>query len=285
MFIIWLYFNTLFYNCRVDELFLSLNKYSGIPSTDKTFPNITNLYLNEHCMKEWNQVMAIGKIFPQLEQLTMTDCPLEVVLPDKAGEHFPKLKVLRLNKTAICDWNSIDALNAFPSLTDVKFIGIPLLEDDSEETRQLALARLPNVTKINGARVGEKEREDAERFFIRHHMDDANPPKRYQDLINVHGVLDKLAEVNLGPPSSVKLSIIYENQSPFVRDIYLKQTTRDFKKYLSNELGLPTSKMRIFYHEIETLYGPEEMKFLDRTLCRYNMVDGDEIIIYNKDFG
>lgn len=239
--------------------------------------------MNEHCITDWKQLMDLGRIFPQLEQLTMTDCPLEMVLPDNAKELFPHLKVLRLNKTAISNWSSIDALNAFPSLNDIKLVGIPLMDDNSEEMRQLLLARLPRVTKINGARVNDKDREDAERFFIRHHMDNTNPPHRYHELVKVYGVLDRLADVNLDPPSSVKLSIIYEEQPPIVRDISLKQTTRNFKKYLSNEFGVPFSKMKLIYHTIDGIFGNDEMKYLDRHLYRYNMRDGDEILIYNKD--
>jgi len=269
--------------CRVEELFLSLNEYASIPDTDKKFPHIKHLYLNEHCIKDWRQLIHLGRIFPQLEQLTMTDCPLETILPDKAKELFPMLKVLRLNKTAINDWNSIDALNAFPELQDVKLVGIPLIEDDNEETRQLLLARLPNIVKINGARVHDKEREDAERFFICYHMDDDCPPQRYHELVKVYGVLERLAEVNLEPPSSVKISIIYEEQPAFIRDVSLKQTTRDFRKYLSNEFGVPCSKLRVFYHDVQSAFGHDEMKFLDRDLYRYNMKDGDEILVYNKD--
>ena len=269
--------------CRVEELFLSLNEYTSIPPTDKTFPQIKHLYLNEHCIKDWKKLMPLGNIFPELEQLTMTDCPLETISPDKAKELFPMLKVLRLNKTAINDWSSIDALNAFPELQEVKLVGIPLLEEDNEETRQLLLARLPNIAKINGARVNDKEREDAERFFIRHHMDDDCPPQRYHELVKVYGVLERLAEVNLEPPSSVKVSIFYEEQPVITRDINLKQTTRDFKKYLSNELGIPSCKMKMFYHDVQTAYGHEEMKFLDRDLYRYHIRDGDEILVYNKD--
>ncbi|KAK3697930.1 hypothetical protein QZH41_013009 [Actinostola sp. cb2023] len=272
----------------VEELFLSLNEYSSIPATEKTFPNIKQLYLNKHCIKEWTEVMQLGKIFPHLEELNMTDSPLENILPDDATDVFPRLNVLRLNKTAISDWESIDALNAFPSLTDVKLVGIPLMEGDSKVKKykitkkgQLMLARLPNIAKINGAKVGAKEREDAERFFIRHYMDDQNPPRRLQELIQVHGVVCKLADINLDPPKTAKVSIIYEEQSPFIRDINLMQTTKDFKKYLSNELSVPSSKL-IVYHNDPELFGMDEMRFLERVLYCYKISDGDEIHIFEK---
>lgn len=49
---------------------------------------------------------------------------------------------------------------------------------EAKERRQLLVARLPNVTRLNGSPVTDEEREDAERAFIRLFMDSEQKPAR-----------------------------------------------------------------------------------------------------------
>ncbi|XP_031559801.1 tubulin-specific chaperone cofactor E-like protein [Actinia tenebrosa] len=268
----------------LEEIYLSLNEYSHIPSLDKQFPKVKRLYLNEHNLTEWTEVKNLGKMFPCMEHLIMTDSSLENILEDDAQNLFPALRVLSLNKTGICSWESIDALRRFPSLKDIRLLGIPLMDEitDDKEKRQHLIARLPNVVKINGTKVGTEEREDAERFFIRCYMDDQNPPKRLQELIEVYGVLDKLVDINLAPKIFAKLSIICEGHSTLTRDVDLRQTTKDFKSYISNELGIPKGKLALFFNDVESPFGMQEMNYVLRPLHGYTMHDGDEIHVFLK---
>ena len=95
-------------------------------------------------------------------------------------------------------------------------MGIPLLEQYSDQhKRQLLIARLPNIQKLNKTGVTDEEREDAERFFIRHHMDDESPPSRYLELVDARGVLDRLAEVNLTAKESALISFAFDDEPLF----------------------------------------------------------------------
>ena len=219
-----------------------------------------------------------------MEDLIMTDSSLENILSDDAEHLFPDLKVLSLNKTGIRFWESIDALNSFPSLKDIRLLGIPLLDEitDNKEKRQHLIARLPNIVKINGTKVGKEEREDAERFFIRYYMDDQNPPKRLQELIDIYGVLNKLVDINLDPKVSVKLTIICEGYSTITKVVDVRQTTKDFKSYISNELAISKGKLALFFHDVDGPFGLEEMKYMTRPLHNYTMHDGDEIHVFPK---
>lgn len=279
-----LFKNSVFSCFRLEELYLSLNEYSHIPSLDKQFPKVKRLYLNEHNLTEWTEVENLGKMFPSMEHLIMTDSSLENILADNAQNLFPALRVLSLNKSGIRSWESIDAVNSFPSLKDIRLLGIPLLDeiDGDKEKRQHLIARLPNVVKINGTKVGEEEREDAERFFIRCYMDDQNPPKRLQELTEVYGVLNKLVDINLDPKTSAKLTIICEGHSTLTKIVDLRQTTKDFKNYISNELGIPKGKLALFFHDVECPFGLQEMNYTKRPLHGYTMHDGDEIHVFQK---
>jgi len=106
-------------------------------------------------------------------------------------------------------WNDIDTLAAFPALTCLRVLGCPLLENYTKhERRQLLLARLPNITLLNGGgEISEREREDAERAFIRYYMEkpESERPERYNELVRIHGKLDPLVNVDLTPERKIRV--------------------------------------------------------------------------------
>lgn len=199
-------------NFRVQELYLSLNGYESIPDSTEQYPKVRSLSINKHVITQWNEIGKLGLVLPGLVELRMSECPLENISATQIPQQFPNLKVLNLNDTLLDTWEAIDALKRFPGLTDVSLMEIPLLEQYSDQhKRKLLVARLPNIKKLNKTGVTDEEREDAERFFIRHLMDDESPPSRYLELVDAHGVLDQLAEVNMKAKESALISFIFED--------------------------------------------------------------------------
>ena len=238
--------------------------------------------INKHDIKQWDEIGKLGFVFPQLTALWMSECPLENIVSTQIPQQFPNLKSLSLNDTLLSTWQDIEALKHFPLLTDVSLMGIPLVCEYSDQVkRQLLIARLPNIRKLNKTKVTEEEREDAERFFIRHYMDDEDPPTRYLELVETHGMLDRLADVNLKPKETAMISFIFNDQPLFKREINLMQSTTSLRKYLSEYIGIPLPDFRILYHDVGFCYGLEEMNFGTRKLYRYKMKDGDEIHVWS----
>ena len=84
------------------------------------------------------------------------------------------------------------------------------------ERRQLLIARLPFVQTLNGGgKISSDEREDAERAFIRYYMDrpESDRPHRYNELIERHGKLDPLVNIDLRPEKRVKVTFSYGDTS------------------------------------------------------------------------
>lgn len=213
----------------------------------------------------------------------MSECPLENITPTEIPQQFPSLKVLNLNDTLLDTWEAIDALKCFPVLTDVSLMGIPLLNEYTDQhKRQLLIARLPNIQKLNKTKVTEEEREDAERFFIRHHMDDENPPSRYLELVGTHGMLDRLAEVNLQAKQSAMISFIFDDEPLCKREINLMQSTTSLKKYLSEIIGIPPPGFKLLYRDVGFCFGLEEMRYGPKKLYTYKIKDGDEIHVWSR---
>ena len=126
---------------------------------------------------------------------------------------FPELQTLSLSQTSICKWTSLDELCKLAALEDLRAVGVPLGQrEEANKRRQLFIARLSTVKKLNGSFISETEREDAERMFIRHHMDDEEPPERYHKLVEVHGKLDRLAEVDMGRKEYAQLVICLDGE-------------------------------------------------------------------------
>ncbi|XP_066594944.1 tubulin-specific chaperone cofactor E-like protein [Prorops nasuta] len=203
---------------------------------------------------------------------------------------FRMLRFLNVNGTLLSTWDDVERLSRFPALKSLRIQGCPLFESPREytehERRQLLIARLPNVETLNGGGViSSEEREDAERAFIRYYMDkpEADRPERYSELVAIHGKLDPLVHVDLTPEKRVKVTFTYGDLVE-VRSVDVYRTVFELKTKLETMVKIPANKMRLFYVDqvMKATYGPEEMLYPSKQLYRYNIRNGDEIIIDSK---
>ncbi|KAG5892455.1 hypothetical protein JTB14_009863 [Gonioctena quinquepunctata] len=286
-------------SCRVYKL---KHKHSGV----RVF------YFNGNPIDNWTEVTKLGYAFPNLETLVIADCPIKSLDIGEWGEEancnrnyersesecesasskdsphdsFRKLRIMNMNGTHICTWDDVDKLAKFPALECVRLQACPLWESNEyteHERRQLLIARLPNVKTLNGGgKITPEEREDAERAFIRYYMDkpESDQPERYFELIQIHGKLDPLVNVDLRPEKRVKITFTCGENSE-VRSVDVHRTVNDLKSKLEGFAGFTASKMRLYYvdQDFRDMQGPEEMRFPNKRLYSYNIRLGDEIII------
>nr|CAG4643932.1 EOG090X05JJ [Lepidurus arcticus] len=153
------------------------------------------------------------------------------------------------------------------------------------EKRQFTIARLPKITKLNGGLISAKEKEESERAFIRYYDSKPDRPKpaRYGELLETHGPLFPLVELDLKPKTEV-LVLIRWKELQVQRRITVYQTVGELKAKLREVAGLPLSRMRLFYVDqgMKGGFGPEEMKYPNKQLYSYNINDGDEFIVDAK---
>uniref|UniRef100_A0A182LYF2 Ubiquitin-like domain-containing protein n=1 Tax=Anopheles culicifacies TaxID=139723 RepID=A0A182LYF2_9DIPT len=279
----------------------SVDMASVEPPTLQTDPHggVRKLHLTGNYISEWGEICRIGRVFPQLEALVLADCPLRSLKPtdpqgneneEESHKYFPHLKLLNLSNAKIDSWEDIDRLSEFPALCNVRLQYWPLwARTDStteHERRQLLIARLPNISILNGGdTIGAVEREDAERSFIRHYLDksDGERPRRYYELIGVHGQLDPLVNIDLRPERKVKVRFTFEDQA-IERTVDVNRTVSDLKSRLERIFEVPAARMRLYYvdQDFRDLQGLEEMKYPHKVLYSYNIRSGDEIIIERK---
>ncbi|XP_034109342.1 tubulin-specific chaperone cofactor E-like protein [Drosophila albomicans] len=263
-------------------------------------PELKTLHFTGNPIEHWQEICRLGRLFPSLEALVLAECPIKSLqssttaaeLDSASGseshKYFPRLKLLNLSCAQLNSWADIDELAKYEQLQNLRVKHWPLwetLECTEHERRQLLIARLPNVSMLNGGgKISVDERVDAERAFVRHYMDkpESERPARYEELLAVHGKLDPLVNVNLKPDKRVKVVFTYNDvsESRFV-DVYL--TVSDLKIKLEKLTNLAPNKMRLYYLDQDYKeHGPEEMRFPNKRLYSYNLQSGDEIIIDAK---
>ncbi|KAL5020308.1 hypothetical protein ScPMuIL_003200 [Solemya velum] len=271
------------------ELHLSLNGYISVESSssqDFQHPALLKLHFNRNRIRQFSELNRLGQIFPCLESFVNIDSDLDTMCSElQVYERFSKLRCLNISNTKLETWEDIDCLRKFPSLTEARVKDIPFLQQIEEKTRrQLIIARLPNIYRLNGSPVREEERIDAERAFIRKYMDLDDKPQRYFELHAVYGQLDPLVNLNFKKESKIKLMVRLmteglEHSESVVIDT--KWKVKDLKKQLESFCGVPSSKIRLYLKEH---FSPHllEMIYPTKELRTYRMTEEDEIHVYLK---
>jgi hypothetical protein len=216
---------------NLEEIHLSNN---GLGNPDGSFrhENVRQLFLTCNEITSFDAVQDhLGTGCPRLELLSLGENPLTTIPCSTGG--FYQLTSLNLNITKVyinlftlfswqhCtrldfdfqikDWNDLDRLRQYPNLKELRVKHCPLLEEyTAHERRMMVIARLPNVLILNGGdKIPDNEREDAERAYIRFHMDEEEKPKRYHELVAVHGRLDPLVNFDMQPSYHVKVGFAF----------------------------------------------------------------------------
>uniref|UniRef100_A0A3Q3LDL4 Tubulin-specific chaperone cofactor E-like protein n=1 Tax=Mastacembelus armatus TaxID=205130 RepID=A0A3Q3LDL4_9TELE len=271
---------------ELEELFLCLNEYSSVSASSAACPNLRLLHITDNSLQDWAEVRKFGSMFPSLDTLVMANNNLASIQDNKdiLQRLFPNLRSINLHNSGLNRWEDIEKLNFFPKLEEVRLQGIPLLQTyTNAERRSLMIAQLPSISLLNGSVVSDSEREDAERFFIRYHLDypEEELPYRYHSLISKYGKLEPLAEIDLRPRCHAQVEVHYEDKVEQLT-IRLDQTVAELKKQLATVVQLSTNSMRLYYIDKGSAFGPEELKYNTRALHSYSIQDGDEILVVPK---
>ncbi|XP_078676569.1 tubulin-specific chaperone cofactor E-like protein isoform X2 [Branchiostoma floridae x Branchiostoma belcheri] len=199
---------------------------------------------------------------------------------------FAELKSLSVSDTSLCSWRDLEGLRNIPKLDTLRIQGIPLLQDASpEDRRQLFIASLPSITKLNGSRVAENEREKAERFFLRHFADRDDQPATYRLLKEKHGELSPVRLVSIGRGFNrwAAVRLVYGGRTVEQATLRTNQTIGKLRDYCAHLVKQYPGWVRL-YHVAKSSWedGSSEMQelFLESLpLSRYDVKDGDEILI------
>jgi hypothetical protein len=141
------------------------------------FAGLTALNLENNALEDWEHVERLA-FLPKLERLhlggnklTRVAYPAHLITDAAEGDAAPPavpfalLKGLFFADNAVHEWESVDALNDFPAMAEVRLTGNPVTE--SAATRHEIVARVGRLSQLNGSLIADQERKDAEIRYLR----------------------------------------------------------------------------------------------------------------------
>ncbi|CAN4127878.1 unnamed protein product [Withania somnifera] len=170
----------------VEELHLMGNKLRKITplSSDIVhgFDSLRLLNLENNFIATWDEIMKLSQL-KRLEQLFLSNnCISHIWYPDHnslseppnshelLGESFrpfQNLRCLLVGGNKIEDISSIDTLNLFPNLLDIRLSENPIADPGKGGMpRFVLIARLAAVEILNGSQVSPRERKDSEIRYV-----------------------------------------------------------------------------------------------------------------------
>ncbi|XP_047342032.1 tubulin-folding cofactor E [Impatiens glandulifera] len=207
----------------LEELHLRGNKLSSIKSippsiTVQGFDSLLLLNLEDNCISDWNEILKLSQL-RRLEQLYLNKNTLNKIwYPDHGNNHqpFQNLRCLLLGSNNISDLASVDSLNSFPSLVDIRLTDNPVTDQRKGGVPRFSLvARLAKVELLNGSEVKTRERKDSEIWYVRLVMSKLhdNPEEiqyhpRFYELKDLHGIEDVRTAVGASGPQKMASGLI-----------------------------------------------------------------------------
>ncbi|KAJ1309153.1 hypothetical protein OPQ81_004825 [Rhizoctonia solani] len=167
----------LVYFPNLQDLQLGYNQLERLHPSPKTgtseaLPNLTTLNLDSNSLSDWVSNMVLCSLVPHLRNLMIpsnkiSSIPRRVDTPTTKQPTLP-LHYLVLTENPISHWSDVDSLVTWlPELCELN-ISLELLASGIPPgaARNFVIARLPLLTKLNGTEVTERERVDAELFYL-----------------------------------------------------------------------------------------------------------------------
>lgn len=249
------------------------------------FDSLQLLSLEGNEIESWEEVAKLSRL-TRLEQLHLSNNMLKQIIylqPQKLdhclsnahepqnGQHklFEKLRCLLLGGNKIEDWASIDALNLFPSLTDVRLSDNPISNPTKGGAlRYMFIARLSKITMLNGSEVKDRERKDSEIRYVRFVMttmqgkseeEIAREHPRFAELKARHDISDERWPVGVTGPQkmaagllSITLTCVGASageKAPITKKLPATTTVGKLKLLCQGFFKLTPIKQRLFLQE------------------------------------
>lgn len=249
------------------------------------FDSLKLLSLEGNGIESWEEIAKLSQL-TRLEQLHLSNNMLKNIFylqhqkldhclsnePEpRNAQHkpFENLRCLLLGGNKIEDWASIDALNLFPSLRDVRLSDNPISSPTKGGAlRYILIARLSKVTMLNGSEVKQRERKDSEIRYVRFVMttmqgksqeEIAREHPRFAELKAQHDIPDESWRVGVTGPQkmaagllSITLTCVGASageKAPITKKLPSTTTVGKLKLLCQGFFKLTPMKQRLFLQE------------------------------------
>ncbi|KAI5668910.1 hypothetical protein M9H77_18763 [Catharanthus roseus] len=219
----------------IEELHMIGNNIKEITPASSTkvkgFDFLRLLNLEENSIADWNEIIKLSHL-RSLEQLLLNKNNLnQIWYPDcdtyeaangdeshgKCLKPFENLQCLLLGANNIEDLASIDSLNSFPNLMELRLSENPATDPGrGGAPRFVLIARLAKVKILNGSEVSARERKESEIRYVRLVLSksDGNLEEimrlhpRFAELKAFHGIEDVKPQTGAVGPQKMASGLI-----------------------------------------------------------------------------
>ncbi|KAL9715277.1 hypothetical protein Ac2012v2_001938 [Leucoagaricus gongylophorus] len=186
----------------LQELECGYNRFTEACFYSDDHVNLTTpvhtLNLDNNQIGGWRNVYLSFLDFPSLARVILANNQIENIPFPMPRDKLLQLKQLSLSFNCLESWCNIHALAAWaPSLESLTLSGNPIM-DHSQNARPLIIARLATLQVLDGASISEKERRNAELYYLSCIVNQGSMPdhqqtqehSRWQDLCLKYGKPD-----------------------------------------------------------------------------------------------
>ena len=182
----------------------------------------------------------------------------------------------------LSDWTSFEYLAQLGKLSELNVLRVPVAEvvNDDKKTRFAIISRMPCLSKLNKTAISDTEREEAERWLLREYADQPHPPTQYAHYLAKHGVVGRLADVDLSPRETVQLEFHFEDgREKVTKSVKMDQTISELRRWVAKVLlGDASAEVKLLYVDCMGWDGLQVLTLSGRKLHSYReMRDGDQI--------
>eukprot|EP00252_Welwitschia_mirabilis_P021145 TRINITY_DN5335_c0_g1_i1.p1 TRINITY_DN5335_c0_g1~~TRINITY_DN5335_c0_g1_i1.p1 ORF type:complete len:538 (-),score=96.47 TRINITY_DN5335_c0_g1_i1:397-2010(-) len=263
----------------VEELHLDSNKIDCFRPLGQNsgyvegFSQLRVLSLEDNDIESWNEIMKLSQLI-RLEQLRLNNNKIKYISysAQESIKHgfkpFQNLRCLLIGGNEISDWASLDSLNSFPSLTDVRLSDNPISNPTmGGASRYILVARLGKILMLNGSQVTQKERKDSEIRYVRmvmnttqgkSHEEIARCHPRFSELKALHDV-PEIATLEVHGPQKLAAGLVSINltyvgarageKAPITKKLPATMTIAKLKVLCEGFFKLNPSKQKLFLQD------------------------------------
>ncbi|KAJ4960458.1 hypothetical protein NE237_020368 [Protea cynaroides] len=271
----------------VEELHLMGNNLREIMPLSSNFvegfDSLRFLNLEDNCIDSWTEILKLSQL-RSLEQLHLNKNNLNCIFyPDydlcldlhigqemieKGFRPFENLRCLLLGGNKIEDQTSVDSLNSFPNLMDIRLSENPIADPGKGGLPRFSLiARLAKVEILNGSEVSPRERKESEIRYVRFVMTkmQGNTEEikklhpRFMQLKELHGIEDEKQSAVAGGPQKMAAGLLsltlkcvgasIGEKPPLTKKLPATTTVGKLKILCESIFKLKSFKLKLFLQE------------------------------------
>ncbi|EXX52298.1 uncharacterized protein OCT59_005737 [Rhizophagus irregularis] len=271
----------------------------------KGFTKLKIINLESNLISSFDEIARFSEL-PSLEILFVNNNAIDrIYYPSENGDAFSKLRYLNISENKIDDWKSVDELNKFPSLHELRIKKNPFIKDTNKEKMEEAhisiIGRIKGLTTLNGSIISLGDRINAERFYLGLCVKDMKPLEeveknhpRFKELCEIHGtpvadefsqkasssvLKDRLLEITISHRNRLEEEPIKKLSKKLLGTMEI----RNLRNLLQKLFKVPSSQQKLYV--IINFQNEQSKLELDddlRQLSYYDISSGDEIIVLSN---